>query len=97
MICDATDMVDDLISRVKDGELVDWKYHLGEDVYVIIKAPHLTIHVRKYFVANEEWTLHPTKIGVTLTPYEWEELKKIIFVFEDREPELKTMDNKVTR
>jgi hypothetical protein len=38
--------------------------------------------------------LHPTKTGITLTSYEWEELKKIISVFEDREPELKTMDNK---
>jgi hypothetical protein len=34
---------------VKDGEPVDWKYDLGEDVYVIIKAPQLTIHIRKYF------------------------------------------------
>ena len=51
-------MVDDLISRVKDREPVDWKYHFGENVYVIIKARHLTIHVRKYFVPNGEWTLH---------------------------------------
>ena len=32
-------VVDDLIRRVKDGEPVDWRYDLGEDVYVIIKAP----------------------------------------------------------
>jgi hypothetical protein len=32
-------VVDDLISRAKDGEPVDWRYSLGEDVYVIIKAP----------------------------------------------------------
>jgi hypothetical protein len=49
---------------VKDGEPVDWRYHLGEDIYVIIKAPQLTIHIRKYFVPNGEWTLHPTKRGV---------------------------------
>ena len=96
VLCSATQVVDDLISRVKDREPVDWKYHLGEDIYVIIKAPHLTIHVRKCFVPNGEWTLHPTKTGITLTPYEWEELKKIISVFEDREPKLKKMDNKVT-
>ena len=66
-------MVDDLISRVKD---VDWKYHLGEDVYVIIKAPRLTIHIRKHFVPNGEWTLHPTKIGVTLSLCEKRELKR---------------------
>jgi hypothetical protein len=28
--------------------------------------------------------------------YEWEELKKTIPLFEDKEPELRTMDNKVT-
>ena len=85
-------MVDDLISRVKDGEPVDWRYALGEDVYVIIKAPQLIILIRKYFVPNGECTLYPTKIGVTLSLYEWKELKKTIPLFEDREPEL-TIDN----
>jgi hypothetical protein len=45
---------------------------------------------------NGEWTLHPTKRGVTLSLYEWKELKKTIPLFEDRVPELRTMDNKVT-
>ena len=35
----AMQVVDDLISRVKDGEPVDWRYDLGEDVYVSIKTP----------------------------------------------------------
>jgi hypothetical protein len=72
----AMQAVDDLISCVKDGEPVDWRYDLGEDVYVIIKAPQLRIHIRKYFVPNGEWILHPTKRGVTLSLYEWNELKK---------------------
>ena len=92
VLCGATQVVDDLIGRMKDGEPVDWRYHLGEDVYFIIKAPQLTIHIRKHFVPNGEWTLHPTKIGVTLSLYEWKELKKTIPLFEDREPEL-TIDN----
>jgi hypothetical protein len=70
VLCSATQVVDDLISRAKDGEPVDWRYHLGEDVYVIIKPPQLTIHIRKHFVPHGEWTLHPTKIGVTLSLYE---------------------------
>jgi hypothetical protein len=57
---------------------MDWRYDLGEDVYVLIKAPQLTIHIRKHFVPHGEWTLHPTKIGVTLSLYEWKELKKTI-------------------
>jgi hypothetical protein len=44
ILCSATQVVDDLISREKDGEPVNWRYHLGEDVYVIIKAPQLTNH-----------------------------------------------------
>ena len=39
VLCSATQVVDDLISRAKDRESVDWRYQLGEDVYVIIKAP----------------------------------------------------------
>jgi hypothetical protein len=66
-------VVDDLINRAKDGEPVDWRYYQGEDFYFIIKAPQLTIHIRKHFVPNGEWTLHPTKIGVTLSLYEWNE------------------------
>jgi hypothetical protein len=65
---------------------VNWRYHLEEDIYVIIKAPQLTIHIRKHFVPNGEWTLHPTKKGVTPRLYEWKELKKTIPLFEEREP-----------
>ena len=92
VVCSATQVVDDLISRVKDAEPVDWRYDLGEDVYVIIKVLQLRIHIRKYVVPNGEWTLHPTKRRVTLSLYEWKELKKTIPLFEDREPEL-TIDN----
>ena len=41
-MCSATQVVDDLISRAKDEKPVDWRYHLGEDLYFIIKAPQLT-------------------------------------------------------
>ena len=75
---------------------VNWRYDLDEDVYVIIKALHLTIHIRKNFVPNGEWILHPIKRGVTPSLYEWKGLKKIIPLCKDREPELRTMNNKVT-
>ena len=76
-------VVDDFFSWVKDGDPVDWRYDLGEDVYVLIKAPQLRIHTRKYFVPNGEWTLHRTKRRVTLSLYKWKELKKTIPLFED--------------
>jgi hypothetical protein len=63
---------------VKDGEPMGWRYDLGEDVDVLIKAPQLTIHIRKHSVPHGELTLHPMEIGVTLSLYEWKELKKTI-------------------
>ena len=91
ILCNATEVVDDLFRRIRDGEPVDYRYHLGDDVYVILKAPYPTIHVRKHFVPEGEWTLQPTKRGVTLSWFEWQELKKTIPLFEEREPELKTL------
>jgi hypothetical protein len=38
---------------------------------------------------------HPTE-KITLSLYKWKELKKTIPLFEDRGPELRTMDNKVS-
>jgi hypothetical protein len=57
-------MSNELIDVVLDGDFlnekfVEWRYDLVEDVYVIIKAPQLRIHIRKYFVPNGEWTLDP--------------------------------------
>ena len=61
----------------------------GHDLRYVSRRHQLTIHIRKHFVPNGEWTLHPTKIGVTLSLYEWKELKKTIPLFEEREPELR--------
>jgi hypothetical protein len=48
----AMQVVDDLNSWLKDREPVDWRYDLGEDVYVIIKAPQARIHIRKCLLEN---------------------------------------------
>jgi hypothetical protein len=46
---------------------------------------------------NEMFLLcHPRGKQVTLSLYEWKELKKTIPLFEDKEPELRTINNKVT-
>ena len=60
-------VVDDLICRTKDGEPVDWRYHLGEDVYVIIKAPQLTIHIRRIDIASYEERSDPESLRMERT------------------------------
>ena len=87
-LCDMTGVIDDLMTRVIDQEPVDWRYHLGEDTYVTIKAPYTCVNIRRFWIPNGEWTLKPTKKGVSLNWKEWQELKKTIPVFEAKEPEL---------
>ena len=55
---------------------VDWLYHIGDEVYVTIKAPYFCVHIRKHFIPAGEWTYHPSKRGVALDFGEWKELKK---------------------
>ena len=39
------------------------------------QTPQLTIHIKENLVPNGEWALHPMRRGVTLSLYEWKELK----------------------
>jgi hypothetical protein len=55
-----------------------WRYHIGNDVFVTIKAPFPFVHIRKHFIPADEWTYRPTKRGVALHFGEWKELKQII-------------------
>jgi hypothetical protein len=46
VLCSATQVVNDLISRAKDRESVDWRYQLGEEVLYFlyhfnVKQPYL--------------------------------------------------------
>ena len=78
-----SDVIDDLLTRVIEKELVEWRYH--------IKAPFPFFHIRKHFIPADEWTYRPTKRGVALHFGEWKELKQIIPLLEEREPELRQL------
>ena len=83
-LCNISDVIDDLPTRVIEKEPVDWRYHIGDDVFVTIKAPYVCVHIRKHFVLAGEWTYSPTKRGVALHFGEWKELKKTIPLLEER-------------
>ena len=86
-----SDVIDDLLTRVIEKEPVEWRYHIGNDVFVTIKAPFPFVHIRKHFISADEWTYRPTKRGVALHFGEWKELKQIIPFLEEREPELRQL------
>jgi hypothetical protein len=90
-LCNMSDVIDDLLTRVIEKEPVDWRYHIGDDVFVTIKAPFPFIHIRKHFIPAREWTYHPTKRGVALHFGERKEMKQIIPLLEEREPELRQL------
>ena len=90
-LCNMSDVIDELLTRVIENEPVDWRYHIGDDVFVTIKAPFPFVHIRKHFIPASEWTYRPTKRGVALHFLEWKELKQIIPLLEEREPELRQL------
>lgn len=75
-LCNMSEIIDDFLTRVIEKEPVDWRYHIGDDAYVTIKAPYVCVHIRKHFIPVVEWTYRPTKRGVALHFGEWKELKK---------------------
>ena len=90
-LCNMSDVIDDLLTRVIEKEPEEWRYHIGNDVFVTIKAPFPFVHIRKHFIPADKWTYRPTKRGVALHFGEWKELKQIIPLLEEREPELRQL------
>jgi hypothetical protein len=53
VLCSATQVVDDLISRAKDRESVDWRYH--RDVFILFKfILEQLIFFNKQSISNTE-------------------------------------------
>jgi hypothetical protein len=53
-LCNMSDVTDDLRTRVIEKEPVEWRYHIGNDVFVTIKAPFPFVHTRKHFIPAGE-------------------------------------------
>ena len=83
-MCNMSDVIDDLLTRVIEKEPVEWRYHIGDDVFITIKAPCVCVHIRRHFIPKDEWTYPPTKTGVALHFGEWKELIKTIPLLEER-------------
>lgn len=81
-LTDMAEVIDDLLTRIVHQEPVDWRCHLGEDVYVTVKAPYRCVNIRKFWIPQGEWTFRPTKKGVALNCSEWKELLKTMPMFD---------------
>jgi hypothetical protein len=61
-LCNMSDVIDDLLTRVIEKEPVEWRYHIGNDVFVTIKA--------RFPSFTSESTLFPPMNGPTVLPRE---------------------------
>ena len=48
-LCNMSDVRDDLLTRVIEKEPVEWRYHIGDDVFVTIKAPFPFVQISTLF------------------------------------------------
>ena len=49
-LCNISDVIDDFLTKIIEKEPVEWRYHIGNDVFVTIKAPFPFVHIRKHFI-----------------------------------------------
>ncbi len=89
IICNITDLVDDMLPRAREKHMVDWRYHLGRDFALTIKSPIDSVCITKFCYPEHGRIHHMTCVGVSLDRDQWKELKKAMPLIEEREPELR--------
>jgi len=67
--------VDEAINKYQKGENVDLRIHLGRNYYVSLKTGYSLIHIRRWFLPENEEEVRPTRTGIALNFTQWEKLK----------------------
>lgn len=84
ILCDSIEIIDKNLEDVKKDKDVDYRLHLGGNVYVSVISPYRCINIRKFYfmrnVKSGKKTLYPTREGVSLRFPEWAKLKNNLSV-----------------
>ena len=75
---------------LRAGESVSYKQHIGGGYYVSITSGFYCVDIRKFFVPYGETDVKPTRRGIALRLWEWEDMKKIIDTINNAYPTLGT-------
>ena len=66
-LCNMSDVINDLLTSVIENEPVEWRYHIGNDVFVTIKAPFPFVHSREHCILPMNGsTSYQERCGFTL-------------------------------
>jgi len=66
------------------GKTTHYMQHIGGTWYVSVDSKFLTVDIRRWY--KDLWagsSLKPTGVGIVLTNFNWEKLKKVIVEVED--------------
>ena len=68
------DDAQDMINKMKAGEHVDERVLVGGPVYMKINSPFITIHLREYYLDEEEKKIKPGRRGIILKMRQWQQM-----------------------
>nr|WBW30870.1 PC4 [Argopecten irradians irradians] len=68
--------IDGAIEKVKKGEHVHMKFHLGGNIYASINSGYACVNIRRWYMPkDEDGDLVPTRQGIALNFEQWDKLK----------------------
>jgi len=83
------DEIDKAIFEVRKGKDVEYREHLGGNVYVSVSKQYPIVNIRHFWKPKDSDEIQPTRKGVTLKFEQYEKLKDVVQVMSDFIPELK--------
>ena len=78
------------MKALRAGESVGYKQHIGGGYYVSMTSGFYCVDIRKFFIPYGETDVKPTRRGIALRLWEWEDMKKIIDAINNAYPTLGT-------
>ena len=83
-LIDIVKEIDNDVTKVRNHEMDNFKYHIGDEIYVTASDGFALVHIRLYY-KNEDMTIAlPTKVGLALRFQEWDTLVKLIEEVQER-------------
>lgn len=70
--------INECIKEVQEGKHVNYRYHLGGNVFVTVQSEWPSVNIRKWFLPPGESKELPTKKGIALTFEQWSFIKGAI-------------------
>ena len=76
--------IDQDVTEVRNKKAQNFKYHIGDEIYVTASDGFEKVHIRLYYKNLDMSIALPTKVGVALKFEEWDALLKLIEEVQER-------------